>query len=367
MSATAGALIIEMLPALHGDALIVSYGPAGRYRMLVDCGPRSAWAGIRPLIDRRIVDAASTEGTPGPSNRVVDLLIVTHVDTDHIEGVLMLLGDHELGLTFGDIWFNDYEHLMNDRPLSRGGVQGAYLGALLADLPWNEAWGRRAVRLYDNGASPVIETIGEASADGESFTVLSPSREQAQRMARAWEEQCRRRQLPLSGVDAVLAALEDDGRYRDGDGDKGRAVGGDRSAPNGSSIAFLFESGGRCVLLTGDAHPGVLVESLRRVCAERGVERLRLDAFKVSHHGSRGNITPELLELIDCQTFLVSTNGGIFGHPDIETIDLIASHARPGTVPTVWFNYESNTTLLYRDRTDLRARYGVDGHAIIEC
>lgn len=366
MNAITGSLVIEMLPAQHGDAILVSYGPAGRYRMLVDAGPRSAWTAIRPLIERQIVGAEPTDATGEPS-RLVDLMVVTHVDTDHIEGVLLLLRDQELAMTFGDIWFNDYEHLLSDRPVSRGGVQGAYLGALLNDLQWNEAWGRRAVRLYDNGASPVIETVGESNADGETFTLLSPSREQAQRMARAWEEHCRRQHLPLSDVDAVLAALEEDGRYRDDDAGRTRAVGRDRSAPNGSSIAFLFESGGRCIMLTGDAHPGVLVESLRRVCAERQIERLRLDAFKVSHHGSRGNITAELLDLVDCQTFLVSTNGSIFGHPDPETIDLIAARARHGTIPTVWFNYDSPTTRPYRDRTDIDARYGTDGHAIIEC
>ena len=37
------ALRIELLPAKHGDALIVAYGPEMRYRMAIDAGPVTAW------------------------------------------------------------------------------------------------------------------------------------------------------------------------------------------------------------------------------------------------------------------------------------------------------------------------------------
>ena len=85
----------------------------------------------------------------------------------------------------------------------------------------------------------------------------------------------------------------------------------------------------------------------------------------MSHHGSRGNITAALLDLFDCDTFLVSTNGDKFNHPDRETIDLIASRAR-GRRPTIWFNYDGPSTTMYRDRTDIDARYGDKGYVKIE-
>lgn len=358
MNASDPRIRIEMLPARHGDALLVSYGPELRYRMLIDAGPAPAWEKIRPLIDA---------GIP-PDRRVVDLLVITHVDTDHIEGVLKLLhGDQAIDLTFGDIWFNDYDHLMNDRPVDRGGIQGAYLGALLSTRPWNLAWDRQAVRLYDDGSSPAFGASGTDFETSETFTLLSPTRAKAQRMAKEWSAACSLKGLPLHDVDKVLAELELDARYRGGVDvpNEPRPVGKDGSAPNGSSIAFLFESGGRSVLFTGDAHAQVLADSIGRLCAERKVPRLRLDAFKLSHHGSRGNINQNLLNVIDCDTFLVSTNGDSFKHPDIETIDLITKDAGDRR-PTIWFNYESEFTTPYRQRANIDVRYGVDGYAVVD-
>jgi hypothetical protein len=321
--------------------------------MAIDAGPVTAWDEVRSRLDRSLSD-----------RRILDLMVVTHVDTDHIEGVLKLLGDETLGVSFGDIWFNDYEHLISDRPAARGGVQGAYLGALLSSKPWNEAWDRGAVRLYDDGSLPTFRV--DDDPDSESFTILSPTREKARRMAKAWSAECAKRNLPLDKIDEILERLEDDARYRRPDVEGTRPLGHDGSAPNGSSIAFLFETGDKSVLFTGDAHASVLSDSLRRLCDERDVERLRLDAFKLSHHGSRGNITRALLDVVDCDTFLVSTNGDRFSHPDPETIDLIASNASAGRPPTVWFNYDCRTNAIYRERSDIDARYGDSGYLELE-
>jgi glyoxylase-like metal-dependent hydrolase (beta-lactamase superfamily II) len=37
--------------------------------------------------------------------------VVSHIDADHIGGVIELLEDTALGVSFGDIWFNGYRHL----------------------------------------------------------------------------------------------------------------------------------------------------------------------------------------------------------------------------------------------------------------
>ena len=76
----------------------------------------------------------------------------------------------------------------------------------------------------------------------------------------------------------------------------------DTSIPNLSSIAVLAEFGGRAVLLTGDAHADVLAASIAALQEQRGLagERLRLDAFKLSHHGSANATTKELLDTVEC-------------------------------------------------------------------
>ena len=130
----------------------------------------------------------------------------------------------------------------------------------------------------------------------------------------------------------------------------------DNSEANGSSLAMLAEYGGKRCLLLGDAHPDVIVESLKKLGASAS-KPLELDAVKIAHHGSRGNTTRELLDLIACKRFLVSTNGGNkYGHPDPQTIDSIIAHAGPGI--ELVFNYLSDTTRYWSDEEDqARRRY----------
>ncbi len=120
--------------------------------------------------------------------------------------------------------------------------------------------------------------------------------------------------------------------------------GGDSSVANGSSIAVLFEHGATAMLLTGDAFAGELTATIRRLLAERAAERLRVDVFKLSHHGSRANVTEELLGLVDPAHILICTDGGKFGHPDVDTLDLLRRH-----YPAVPIHFTDDTPTI-RDR-----------------
>jgi beta-lactamase superfamily II metal-dependent hydrolase len=106
----------------------------------------------------------------------------------------------------------------------------------------------------------------------------------------------------------------------------------DSSAANGSCIAFVLEYDDKRLLLAGDAQAGILCDGLRRYAAEVGEERVRLDLVKLAHHGSNANLSTRMLELIDCDRWLISTNGMNYGHPDDSAIaKVISSSARPVT------------------------------------
>ena len=94
----------------------------------------------------------------------------------------------------------------------------------------------------------------------------------------------------------------------------------DRSAANGSSIAFVVEYAGKRVLFAADAHPSVLTNALKRYAHRVGEARPHLDVVKLSHHGSNANVSARMLKLIDCRRWLISTNGDNFAHPDDATI-----------------------------------------------
>jgi hypothetical protein len=112
----------------------------------------------------------------------------------------------------------------------------------------------------------------------------------------------------------------------------------DRSLPNGSSIALLIEHRGATVLLGANAYAGTLVQSLRSLAQHRRVTLpWPVDLFKLSHHGSRGNVNAELLKSIRARRFVFSTNNAIFNLPDDEAVAQVLMHGGRGA--ELWFNY----------------------------
>ena len=96
-----------------------------------------------------------------------------------------------------------------------------------------------------------------------------------------------------------------------------------RPSRNGSSIAFIAEHDGKRVLFGADAHADVLLASLKRGPLAQD-DTLGLDVFKVAHHGSKRNVSRELVEALPAKRYLISTSGAIFGHPNPEAIARIA-------------------------------------------
>ena len=93
----------------------------------------------------------------------------------------------------------------------------------------------------------------------------------------------------------------------------------DKPTPNGSSIGFLLEHRGASLLLLGDGHAEVYGPALAGLLASRGEGQTRIDAVKLSHHGSRHNTTGQLA-LARARHYLISSSGKLYGHPDDETL-----------------------------------------------
>ena len=66
-------------------------------------------------------------------------------------------------------------------------------------------------------------------------------------------------------------------------------------------------------------------------------------------------MSTELLQLLDCKTYGVSTNGDHFCHPDREAIARIIKYG--GKHPVLHFNYRTRYNDVWA-RPDLQERYG---------
>jgi hypothetical protein len=76
---------------------------------------------------------------------------------------------------------------------------------------------------------------------------------------------------------------------------------------------------------------------------------VQIAAADVDKHGSKNNITRELLELVDTRNYLVSTNGDKFKHPDVAAIEAVIAGSRRR--PTLWFNYLSEFNRDWKERS----------------
>ena len=73
-------LNLEMLPAAHGDCLWIEYGDGKQTRrILIDGGPAHTY----PALRARMLHLP-------PESRRFELLVLTHIVGDHIEGILRL-------------------------------------------------------------------------------------------------------------------------------------------------------------------------------------------------------------------------------------------------------------------------------------
>jgi hypothetical protein len=323
-------LRLTMMPADDGDCLLLEYGSNERTRRILIDGGR---AGTYPRIRPRLAELGG----------LIDVLVVTHVDQDHILGVLAMLADPDRPVRFGDVWFNGYDQLLDAEGF--GAQDGEQLTSALVsqNLPWNAAFAGRSIE------------VGRPFTwfdDGSALTLLSPDRAQLEKLAPAWVKECAKHGL-IPGRDPAPAVpgFESFGPL-DVDALAAAPFTPDSSKTNVTSIGFLLEFEGRRIVFTGDADDRRLVSSLRPLAEAEG-GRLRIDALKVAHHGSDNNLSTDLLDLIDCDRYLISTSGARHSHPNEIAIARILKHG--GLGKQLIFNYRERAARW--DVDDLQAKY----------
>lgn len=344
---------IELLPALNGDCILVEYIPL--HFILIDGGYVDTYNNhLLP----RLREIASKGG-------VIDLIVVTHIDGDHISGIVKLLEEEEMPIEVKGIWYNGYRHVQSIvkvgdvletfvhknickegntecKPISA--KQGCTLSALITrrGLAWNEPTIGGAIK------SPMTITFGDAA-----IHILSPREDDIDNLGDFW-----RKRLIIDGLlnkehseeywdDAFEFCLcKDKPGFRFHEQKVSKSYNwekikeapyeADDSATNGSSIAFVLEAGGKRILFLGDAHSETVEQSLVALYGEEKIP-IKFDVVKLSHHGSYNNNSPKLLSMIACDKWLISTNGDNYNHPDISTLAHIVTH---NTGCQLFFNYK---------------------------
>lgn len=333
---------VHGLAAEYGDCIVLSYGDGkAHFRLVVDAGVAGTADRIKCVLD-------------ASGDAVWELLVVTHIDLDHIGGTLSLLSDKSIATRFKDIWFNGRQHLELGRE-SMAVAEGKQLAELLVreGISWNEAFDRDAVCLAADDV-PVCKTLPVSKA---AITILSPSPKGLAKLRQLWDW-CEEREGQK--VDKHAKGKGAAARQDEPDVEVLSAVplsiaemaetktGTDGSVTNGSSIAFIFEYAGIRILLGADAHPGVLLKS----AAKLSQEMLNLDVFKLPHHGSSANVTMRLVQKLPARRYLLTTDGE---RHDTHPSDIAIARALTVTPDAeLLFNYPNEASKRWANRPSER-------------
>lgn len=314
-------LRLHVFAAGHGDCSVIEYGAGDESNLLViDGGVASTQKHLVAFLRDR------------PASRL-ELLVVTHIDSDHIAGAIALLKEEDIASRFEDIWFNGSSPPTKSRKLEEFGFkQGDTLSERLRTLPHNNALEGRDI-CTDEDAVTRRKMTG-----GASLTLLSPSANVLQRLRENW----------TASTNALKRGKDDERDKQQRTTSRLEVLGSekmdleelaashfteDTSVSNASSIAFVFEFQGRRIAMTGDSWPSHLVKAVGRL--ENGTPQ-PVDIFKVPHHGSAKNSTFELFKAFPASTYVISTDAKHHGHPSDSTLARIALTS-PGC--SLVFNY----------------------------
>ena len=119
----------------------------------------------------------------------------------------------------------------------------------------------------------------------------------------------------------------------------------DDSIENGSSICFITEYKGKSILWLADAHPSDVTNSLLKLGYSK-TNKLKCEFVKVTHHGSKGNNSNELYDLIDSENYIISSNGeNKYKLPNKESLARILRNSNRNLERkyNIYFNYDNDT------------------------
>jgi hypothetical protein len=344
---------LDLRRARKGDCLLLHFGSKNDPGLvMIDGGPKSVY---KPHLKPRLEQIKTARGLAKQEPLLVDLLMVSHVDDDHIQGILDLTKEeitakqaHEPQLlNVQSFWHNSFDEIIDHDPeeltasvhkqfgeaaTSGSGelaenerlaveeespedpeVVASSLKVLASikqgfrlrqdaeglEFPLNSEFGGKLIMARENGKPMEI-------VQGLKFTVVGPMQPELQALHKKhikWLGDLEKKGMsPLQALAAYV----------------------DRSVPNLSSIVVLAEIGSKRMLLTGDARGDKILQGLQLVglLGPGNKSTMEVDLLKVPHHGSARNLDEDFFERIIAKHYVFSGNGE-HGNPEREALGML--------------------------------------------
>jgi beta-lactamase superfamily II metal-dependent hydrolase len=316
---------LHVVQAEYGDCLLlISENGKNSTAVLIDGGPYQTFEKhLRPTLQKL------------PKNGKLDLVVLSHIDNDHIIGLVDLFGQikdereqrSKALVTIAKLWHNSFNDLLqiDEDPntffknsflslnfdsedekrkmensitsiIMTGFQQAADLSTLAKSLkiPINPEFDK--LILTDN--SPKIIKLNDIT-----FHILGPSQKNLEKLRKEWGDWRNKKKLHHALVLDVLQIL-------------------DKSVPNLSSIMLLAESNNKKILFTGDGSSDDVITALSKESMLDNQGKFHVDILKVPHHGSDRNVTPDFFNKVTADYYVISANGRD-DNPSINTLKWI--------------------------------------------
>jgi hypothetical protein len=332
-------LKLRVLQARFGDCFILEGGFGKRRKyVLVDGGPNGVYG---PYLRGELIKISAVEGK-------LDLVVLTHVDADHILGLLELMAELKADRDHGQpplvqvsgMWHNGFSKILPEAAQAADQLEKEMMAAPPSFDVEGEADPEAAVPSVEEGLWALPEDYGikeghqlqmldaelgisrnptlpdrlitlenaarPMRAAGMRLWILGPKQANLERLRKTWLTWLKENEISF--------------------GVTGELVKPDTSEANLSSIMFLAESGGRRILFSGDGLGDDVIYGLEQTGLMPPGGTIQVDILKLPHHGSARNAVGALFDRVLADIYIISADGK-YGNPDRQTLDWLVDAA----------------------------------------
>ena len=339
----------------------------------------------------------------------IDYLIVTHIDNDHINGLITMLTQNS-DLVIEHIIYNCYQRVMSNRKQwtekMRENVSRLYgqlpividmisqdineekavtlAECILRKEEWNRTWQRE----YVTDESPAIKLTNNMGR----IIFLSPSQAALDQLDKKyrklfWQQLSNQKEEEYEKEETIYEALMRITQLDEDEEIKEENVNdctinehtleqyacqslSKMDDNNMASIAFVWEHQGHRILFMGDADPTQVSKAIEEVYKDE-TKPVIFDLIKVSHHGSAHSTSCGLMDVIDSERFFFT--GGGKERPSLQTLGRIIIRPLPNGIayrdirynrPNEILNKLANLSVDEKNSLRIRVNHNENGYEV---
>jgi beta-lactamase superfamily II metal-dependent hydrolase len=365
-----------------GDCLLLTSNDDRR--MLIDGGMRDSYR----------EHVAPALGELQEQGKKLDLVYLSHIDQDHIAGVLQLMDDivawrvHAFQISHGNpthkpptakrppevekVWHNAFHEVITE---NTGAIEDLLAATAAVLSGAQEPQLRDVAAIHDNIVNGVGQAIQLSRRIGDqqlgiplnpefdhklmirdrqpeiklgamALFILGPTQDTLDKLRKEWNAWLADNQQQLK--DIQVRASADAARLATNEAERlllstqlqaeelGRRE--NVTAPNLASLMILVDEAGKTVLLTGDGHHQDILDGLKQLDKLNGDGTIHLNVLKVQHHGSENNLDENFCQRVTADHYVFCGNGA-HANPNLTVVQTIVdSRKNDQRNFKLWFN-----------------------------